>query len=89
MLEFKNPRDPENVEITRLIKGWVRQHFELGEEVSIFVSEVNCQDDSCPVKETAIVLFFEKGEKKLSIHKPLTFIRERDVKELRLLDSKS
>lgn len=82
MLEFKNPRDPENANLIRLIKDWVRRHFQLGEEVSIFISEVNCQDDSCPVKETAIVLFFEKGEKKLSIHKPLTFIRERDVKSL-------
>ncbi|MCU0429136.1 MAG: hypothetical protein MUF42_04120 [Cytophagaceae bacterium] len=82
MLSFKNPRDPENAELTRLIKKWVRLKFALEESVSILVSEHPCLDDNCPMHQTVIAVFFEETTKQWTIHKPLTFIRQRDVESL-------
>lgn len=79
-MKFTNPRDPENVEITRTIKKWVLKHLNLPEGTGLWVSEVNCLDENCPDMETLILILPENKEKfSLRIRKPLTFVRERDI----------
>ena len=80
---FKNPRDPNNIEVTKAIKQWTKELLHLQEDkVVLFVSEIDCVDPACPGTETHIMIAEnEKKPQLLRIQKPLTFVRKRDVEE--------
>jgi hypothetical protein len=76
-----NPRDPENIQMKKLISLWVKELA--GTEVEVQAEEKPCQDASCPVASTILELTWPDGAKRqLSLHKPLCYIRQWDIKTL-------
>lgn len=76
-----NPRDPENVQMKKLIGLWVRELA--GPDVEVHAEEKPCLDASCPVASTTLVLSWPDGSiKQLNVHKPLCYIRQWDIKTL-------
>lgn len=80
---FVNPRDPSNEIITKKIREWVRNKFEISEDIAIDITEISCLDPHCVCKETQIRLFLDPILIK-KIAKPLTFIRKWDIELLKL-----
>ena len=56
-------RSPEKSERTREIKAAVAAGLGLGEDATVMVTELNCQDDDCPEVETVIAIFRPDVEK--------------------------
>lgn len=56
-------RSPEKSERTRQIKAAVAAGLGLGEDATVMVTELNCQDDDCPEVETVIAIFRPDVEK--------------------------
>lgn len=50
-------RSPEKSERTREIKAAIAALAGLGEDATVMVTELNCQDDDCPEVETVIAIF--------------------------------
>lgn len=75
----RNPRIPE---ATAAIKGWTRAAMRIGDEVVVSVNELSCSKPDCPPKET-VVLLLPSGAapSRISIHKAILDICERDVVE--------
>ena len=67
---------------TTAIKKWVKEKLQLSDEVIIMVTEINCWEPNCPDKETIIAILQEGNNRKLSIKKPLLFIRKWDIDKL-------
>jgi hypothetical protein len=56
-------RSPVKTERTREIKATVAARLSLGEDATVMVTELNCQDDDCPEVETVIAIFRPAVEK--------------------------
>jgi hypothetical protein len=83
MITFKNPNDPDNVVITSKIQEWIKDKLNLKENAIIQVSEMDCADPGCADKETRITIVLEETTtKQYRIHKPLVFVRQRDIDHL-------
>ncbi len=83
MATFKNPNDPDNIIITEKVQEWFRERMELQKDTIIHVVEIDCADPGCMDKETRITLSFPDGlRKQFRIHKPLVFVRKKDVEQL-------
>lgn len=72
-----NPKT-DSQEKTRLIKSWVKIHWQLPDSTSILVSELQCGEQDCPDVETVIAILSGE-EKKIKINKPLSSISEEDI----------
>lgn len=82
-MRFTNPRDPENVAVTRKIKEWVRIYMPIEEDEAILVSEINCADPGCADMETMVALLSPKGKtRQFRIRKPLVYVRSWDIEAL-------
>ncbi len=75
---FRNPLDPQNVKITKAIKQWVCELWQLSEEVVISVTEMQCCGENCPHTETVITIW-QQEPKVIRLPKPLTFVRKHDL----------
>lgn len=65
------------------IKHWVRNYLQLEADTLVLVAEVNCADPGCPVKQTQVAILHKNGNtRKLTIHKPLVYIRKWDIEPL-------
>jgi hypothetical protein len=83
MTIFKNPNDPDNHIITAKVQEWVKDKMTIPEGTIIEIQELNCSDPGCMDKETRIFLSFKDNTRKqFRIHKPLVYIRKRDVDQL-------
>lgn len=73
----RNPRIPA---ATAAIKNWTRTALGIGDETAISVNELACSEPDCPPQET-VVLILRSGSPamRLSIHKAIIDICERDV----------
>jgi hypothetical protein len=89
MNKFKNPLDPENIQIKALLKQWIIAKFQLKKTVDIEIIEHNCSEASCVHAETTIsIAHIENTEKEhYKISKPLTFIRKWDMEALKKVNS--
>ncbi len=80
MTTFKNPHDPDNSATIAQLEALVRSLLSLPENTSVQVLELNCMDPGCMDKETRIIITSpEAPVKQFRIHKPLVFIRKRDL----------
>ena len=79
MTTFKNPLDPENIEIKKAIRQWVISRFKLDESVEIGIIEHQCTEASCVHAETVISFENTEGGDFYKITKPLVYIRKIDV----------
>ena len=79
MATFKNPLDPENIQVKKVIRQWVIDRFKLDEPVSIGIVEHQCTEPSCVHAETVISIQNTEGSEFYKIAKPLVFIRKIDI----------
>ncbi|MSP70515.1 MAG: nitrate reductase [Bacteroidetes bacterium] len=77
---FKNEFDPDNKEITKKVKQWVKTYFGL-HDVScvVLVSELKCADEGCLDIETVISILMQPEIKVYKIGKPLMYVRVHDI----------
>jgi len=81
------PRGLGDPNITRQIKQWVKDTFELNEETPVMVTEFRCAEPGCPPLETVIAIMGPGNNK--SQHKLHKSIREVDAKDIvRLRESR-
>ncbi len=79
MAIFKNPLDPENIEVRKAIRQWVIARFNLDESVVIGIIEHQCAEASCVHAETVISINNTEGGQYFKIAKPLVYIRKIDI----------
>lgn len=79
MTQFKNPNDPENIQIKTAIRQWIIDRFKLDESINIDIVENRCTEASCVHAETIILVSDTEGSRFYKISKPLVFIRKLDV----------
>lgn len=80
-MNFKNPLDPQNLQITKAIKTWATELYQLPDEVVITVAELKCCGEDCPHIETVITIW-EAEPKRLRVQKPLVYVRKHDLVKL-------
>ncbi|HKB92445.1 MAG TPA: hypothetical protein VKC60_18155 [Opitutaceae bacterium] len=52
------------------IKRWVREALKLPDETVITISESKCVDPGCPLVETVIAVFDDRGVRKWKLTRP-------------------
>jgi len=65
------------------VRTWAREHFNLGEEETIMVSELPCSDPGCPPVETHLVFWTQAGRQQFKVFKPLAEVVPDDMLGLR------
>jgi nitrate reductase molybdenum cofactor assembly chaperone NarJ/NarW len=65
------------------VRTWTREHFQLGEEETIMVSELPCSDPGCPPVETHVVFWTQAGRQHFKIFKPLAEVAADDLLDWR------
>ncbi len=96
MTQFKNPLDPDNIQIRMAIRKWLIDCFKLDESARIEIVEHRCSEASCVHAETVISVAYSddtsrdnrEGVYYYKISKPLVFIRKIDVSLIKVLTQK-
>jgi nitrate reductase molybdenum cofactor assembly chaperone NarJ/NarW len=65
------------------VRTWAREHFNLGEDETIMVSELPCSDPGCPPVETHLVFWTQAGRQQFKVFKPLAEVVPDDLLGLR------
>lgn len=65
------------------VRTWAREHFNLGVEETIMVSELPCSDPGCPPVETHVVFWNQGGRHQFKVFKPLAEVIPDDLLGLR------
>ena len=64
----------------RRVKEWTRTAFELSDEVSLLVTQLECREENCPPLETVIAILDTPGQpRQFKLHKSVADIVENDV----------
>lgn len=79
-MQFKNPLDPQNIEVSKAIKQWTKSYLQLSDNTTITITELNCCGENCPHIETVITIWTEKAQV-FKIPKPLVYVRKYDVEK--------
>lgn len=77
-----NPLAPRRAlpEKTRQIKAWVREFHQLGDDVTVSITELACRDEGCPEIETVIgIIRPGTAIRTIRIHKPLAEVVREDL----------
>jgi hypothetical protein len=74
----RSRRTADVSENIRLITQWTRDGLELDNETHISVTELQCADPSCPVRETVIAVF-TTPVRHWKIGKAVVYVRKYDV----------
>ena len=88
MNAFKNPLDPENIDIQKAIRKWVTEQLKLDSSKHINIIEHRCTEASCVHAETVISVSNgqdTEGGTFYKIAKPLVFIRKIDIALMQVL----
>ncbi|MCG9128827.1 hypothetical protein JT359_14650 [Candidatus Poribacteria bacterium] len=65
------------------VKSWVSQAFDLSEDVSVMITELQCTEEGCPPIETVIAIMVTPGKpQQYKIHKPLAEVEQTDIVSL-------
>lgn len=68
---------------TARIKAWATEHWNLPEDATLLVSELQCGESDCPDVETVIaILSVANTDKTVKLNKPIYSIQETDVKSI-------
>ena len=65
------------------VRTWTREHFNLGDDETIMVSELPCSDPGCPPVETHVVFWTQAGRRQFKVFKPLAEVIPDDLLGLR------
>jgi hypothetical protein len=89
MKKFKNPLDPDDINIKSAIKKWTIDLLKLEADSEIEITENLCSEASCVYAETLVKVVYtdlsrgnREGSRFFKITKPLTFIRKLDVQNM-------
>jgi nitrate reductase molybdenum cofactor assembly chaperone NarJ/NarW len=66
------------------VRTWTREHFNLGDDETIMVSELPCSDPGCPPVETHVVFWTQAGRQQFKVFKPLAEVAPDDLLGLRV-----
>ena len=65
------------------VKSWVSQAFDLSEDISVMITQLQCTEEGCPPIETVIVIMETPGKpQQYKIHKPLVEVKQTDIVSL-------
>ncbi len=82
MAEFKNPNDPENINLISTLDVLIREMIAPKNPKTIRISEIDCADPGCVDKATKIELIESNATAFVyTIHKPLVFVRKQDLEK--------
>lgn len=62
------------------IKEWVRNHFKLGDDVTVLVAEIYCDMPGCAPIETHVALLRPSGREQYRIMRPMKEVIKEDVR---------
>jgi hypothetical protein len=79
MKGFKNPLDPDNLNIKTALRRWAIEKLALAENAEVQITEIQCAEPNCVHVETLISVVDTEGGRFFKINKPLVFIRKWDV----------
>jgi nitrate reductase delta subunit len=66
------------------VRTWTREHFNLGDDETIMVSELPCSEPGCPPVETHLVFWTQAGRHQFKVFKPLAEVAPDDLLGLRV-----
>ena len=79
MFERKRPNRTSTENLKKMVSG----HFGLSENDFVSISELNCLEAGCPLKETVVSIHLSSGETKcLKVQKPVAEISSSDIENL-------
>lgn len=86
---FKNPLDPENVQIKALLKNWIIQKLQLSDDTPVSIQEYGCTSAGCVHAETIFTISpnWSASQEFYKISKPLIFIRKWDMDSLQKINT--
>ena len=65
------------------VKSWVSQVFDLSDDVSVMITQLQCTEEGCPPIETVIAIMETPGKpRQYKIHKPLMEVNQADIVNL-------
>ena len=68
-----------------LIKAWAIKHWNLPEDATLLVSELQCGETDCPDIETVIaILAVANTDKTVKLNKPIYSIQEADIESINI-----
>jgi hypothetical protein len=77
------PRAKAGPARTQEIKQWVRDVFQLSDDATVMVTELQCSEPGCPPLETVIaILKAANARTQHKLHKPLAEVTHADVAAL-------
>ena len=88
MNRFRNPLDPDNIQIKTAIQQWVTDRFKLTDSTKIEIIEHACSEPSCVHAETVISIQNTEGGIFYKITKPLVYIRKIDIALMQQMPTK-
>ena len=83
MLNIFNSQQKSDPRQLVQVKSWVYQTFDLSEDISVMITELQCTEEGCPPIETVIVIMETPGKpRQYKIHKPLSDVNQADIVNL-------
>ena len=83
MLNFLNPQTESDPQQLVEVKSWVSEAFDLSEDVSVMITQLQCTEEGCPPIETVIAIMDTPGKpRQYKIHKPLAEVNQTDIVRL-------
>ncbi len=83
MLNFLNSQKESDPRQLAQVKSWVFQVFDLSEDVSVMITQLQCTEEGCPPIETVIAIMETPGKpRQYKIHKPLAEVKQTDIASL-------
>lgn len=65
------------------VKSWVFEVFDLSDDVSVMITQLQCTKEDCPPIETVIAIMETPGNpRQYKIHKPLAEVNQKDIVSL-------
>jgi hypothetical protein len=78
------PRTQSNPAHTQEIKQWIRAVFQLSDDVTVMVTELQCSEPGCPPVETVIAIMNTgRDPSRYKLHKAIRDVTAEDIRELR------
>ncbi len=83
VLKFFNSQKQSDPQQLVQVKSWVSQAFDLSEDVSVMITQLQCTEEGCPPIETVIAIMETPGKpRQYKIHKPLAEVKQTDIVSL-------
>ena len=83
VLNFFNSQKESDPRQLGQVKSWVSQAFNLSEDVSVMITQLQCTEEGCPPVETVIAIMETPGKpQQYKIHKPLAEVKQTDIVSL-------